>query len=390
MNYKFPIITHIDDVLPAIVGCSDFIVAKKDGYTVVNYMVAKNDTFPEVVKEFDAIRRECRGIIFCSETGKILRRPLHKFFNLGERTETLPDNIDFKQPHIIMDKLDGSMIVPFMLDGKVRWGTKMGLTEVAAPVEEWVKGHDNYRLLSQMYLDNGVTPIFEWCSPQQKIVLPQKEDRLILTAVRETVNGRYAPVDLLKTLSDDWKIEVCPVYDGQSVTDVHRFIEETRAKTDIEGYVVRFEDGSMTKIKTEWYCNIHKIKEQINSERSILELYFSNGLDDALALLDQNEKDRINIFITAIEKAIYQNSIDLNEAFMDQSPWEDRKGFALGVGQSILPIYKNLIFKMWDMKDHPFDISIVYQMLRDVVRKSLTNNQNYEKMKDQLFKDVVY
>lgn len=194
MKYPFPIIRHIDDVLPHIEGCKDFIVAKKDGYDVINYVVAGNDTFPIVQTVGDAIRRECRGLIFCSRTGQLLRRPLHKFFNLGERTETLPDAVDFREPHFILDKLDGSMIAPFMLHGRLRWGTKMGLTDVASQAEDWVEQHPKYLTFAAQMVSGGFTPIFEWCSPLNQIVIRHDVSDLFLLAVRHIMTGQYVPL----------------------------------------------------------------------------------------------------------------------------------------------------------------------------------------------------
>ena len=37
MNYEFPIIRNISDVLPAIHGRDEFVVAEKEGYTVINF-----------------------------------------------------------------------------------------------------------------------------------------------------------------------------------------------------------------------------------------------------------------------------------------------------------------------------------------------------------------
>ena len=39
MNYDFPVIKNISDVLPAIEGRDEFVVAEKDGYNVINYNV---------------------------------------------------------------------------------------------------------------------------------------------------------------------------------------------------------------------------------------------------------------------------------------------------------------------------------------------------------------
>ncbi len=94
MHYNFPMIRHISDVLPHIEGREEFIVAEREGYTVVNYVVAMADTFNMYPAGYDgslstydlggAMRRECRGLIF-GDDGHLMSRPFHKFFNINER-----------------------------------------------------------------------------------------------------------------------------------------------------------------------------------------------------------------------------------------------------------------------------------------------------------------
>ena len=60
---------------------------------------------------FDYVaRRECRGLIFCAETHKVISRRLHKFFNIGELPETQAELIDITRPHIILEKMDGYLL----------------------------------------------------------------------------------------------------------------------------------------------------------------------------------------------------------------------------------------------------------------------------------------
>jgi RNA ligase len=112
MNYDFPIITRIEDVLPHIEGFDEIIVAEREGYKVINYMVST----PRLWERSHGweVRRECRGLIFDDE-GRLISRPFHKFFNLGEKEETLPNNVDVTELHHILDKMDGSMIRPLLL-----------------------------------------------------------------------------------------------------------------------------------------------------------------------------------------------------------------------------------------------------------------------------------
>jgi RNA ligase len=192
MNYKFPEIHTIVDVLPHIEGRSEFIVAKREFGYVVNYVVAMADTFDMTGPDDlgGAIRRECRGLKF-APNGKIAARPFHKFFNVGEREETQSYLIDLSQSHTIMEKLDGSMIHPMMVDGYIRWMTKMGITTVSMQAEEFITKHTKYKDFAAWCIENQMTPIFEWTSPFNQIVLPYEEECLTLLAVRDNITGEY-------------------------------------------------------------------------------------------------------------------------------------------------------------------------------------------------------
>lgn len=202
MNYEFPIINTIDDVLPAIVGRDEFIVAERDGFTVINYMVAFEDTFPPIKVAggsakmraerslHNTIRRECRGLIFYPD-GRIMSRPFDKWFNVGEREETLAQNIEFNNVSHILVKLDGSMLRPLDIHGDIKWGTKMGVTDVAKPVDDFCQRNPQYNEFASWAMRNGLTPIFEWCSPNNRIVIKYDQESLTLLALRDNVTGKY-------------------------------------------------------------------------------------------------------------------------------------------------------------------------------------------------------
>ena len=106
MNYDFPLITNISD-FDFLRSEPEFIFKEELGMTIIFYAVSLPDTFPLVVTREDALRRECRGITFDTETGDIVSRPYTKFFNLNERQETLQGEVDFNEPHRFLNKLDG-------------------------------------------------------------------------------------------------------------------------------------------------------------------------------------------------------------------------------------------------------------------------------------------
>jgi RNA ligase len=380
MNYEFPIINNISDVLPAIEGRDEFVVAVKEGYTVINYNVMMADTFD------CNIRRECRGIIFDTATGDILRRPFHKFFNVNEREETQDHVVDLSRDHNILEKLDGSMIAPFMVNGEIIWGTKMGATEVAKPVEEFIATHPNYRRFAELELLRGYTPIFEWCSRKQRIVLDYKEDQLVLTAMRDMKTGKYVSRYLMLLTADLFSIPVVRVFAPQ--TDMKEFIEYVRGMEDLEGFVVRFSDGHMLKLKCDWYVQIHKAKEAILQDRNIVELILDCKLDDVMAHLPAEDRDRLIVFEAHFNSAyadvVYMLANDLDWIREENI---DRKTFALEHAKTYRdPYIPTLIFKNFDVIDHVE----YWNSVDDTIRKNLTKTVKYEALRDAWFPGVKY
>jgi RNA ligase len=381
MNYKFPIITNISDVLPAIEGRDEFVVAEKEGYTVINYNVMMADTFD------CNIRRECRGIIFDTVTGNIIRRPFHKFFNVNEREETQDHAVNLSRRHAILEKLDGSMIAPFIVNGQMIWGTKMGATDVAKPVEEFVVRNPDYIEFAEEAIHNGLTPIFEWCSRKQRIVIDYPEDQLILIAIRDLKTGNYwLPPEHLIIMGGDWNIPVVRQFEPQ--TDMKEFIEYVRNLEDVEGFVVRFDDGHMLKLKCDWYIQIHKAKEAILQDRNIVELILDEKLDDVKAHLPAEDRDRLTQFESdfnlAVNKAVTGVVLVLNTV---RYMAHDRKTFALNYSHNVDGYTRPIVFKNFDSVIDSQKIAID---VRNTIRNNLTKNAKYEAIRDAWFPGVTY
>lgn len=192
MNYDFPIIQHINDVLPHIEGFDEIIVADRGWYKVVNYMVSTPRLW-EISGPDDLgalIRRECRGIIFDAD-GWLLSRPIHKGFNLNEKPETQQHQLDWTKLEAIQEKRDGSMIRPFAVSGELIWGTKMGKTDLSRDVADFVSDKPNYIDFARKMISHSLTAVFEWTAPTNQIVVNYDKPELTLLLVRENLTGRY-------------------------------------------------------------------------------------------------------------------------------------------------------------------------------------------------------
>ena len=383
MFYQFPVIEHLDQVKPAIENSPEFIVADRGDYKVVNYMVSKEDTFPPVSSKYDAIRRECRGIIF-DDSGKILSRRFHKFFNVSEREETSPNLIDLSHNHQVLAKLDGSMITPLLLNNRIYWATKMGITDFSVDVAEWVSEHPNYEKFVKYISKSGHTPIFEWCSLKNRVVIEHKEPRLVLLAIRHTITGEYLSYEHLKDYAETFNLELVQTYD--SADSIMDLMERGRALEGEEGYVLRFENGHMLKIKSEWYVRIHKSKELFAHPRHLANLVLTETADDAKAIMLEEDRKRFeefeDQFVMTLEDVA--NCVYTKLKSFGEPNNEARKNFAINEAKR-WGIFASVVFKHFE-EAGSVEMQDVFASVESVVSGYATNNTKYEKFEEELAK----
>ena len=405
MRYEFPKNITLDEVRAVIdranvrLDGKIFIEADRGDHVIFNYLISVPGAFLEpntgdaVADRDHAILRECRGLMF-HKNGRILARKYAKFFNLGEKDETMPQVIDFGKPHHILEKLDGSMITPVYLGDDMdkitpedlRWCTKMGITDVAAPVEEWVAKNQHYARYASHCMYAGYTLIFEWCSRQQKIVIDYPEDRLVLTAIRHNETGTYLPYeDLIKARTHG--IEVVRALPG-SVENLEVFLAETRALKGEEGYVIRFADGHMIKVKAEEYCLIHRTKDELRLDKDVIALILGDNVDDIKSFMDVGDRRRIDDFAAAFEHELSKTSDRLiDRAIVGYKESNgDKKTYAVEFmnkydwAQHERPIMFKIFEFIHDRGEGDYRAEIV-QLIRDIVKKIASTGPKVDSMR---------
>jgi RNA ligase len=349
MNYVFPHITHINDVLPHIEGRKEFRVLEKEGYTVIIYAVSFEDTFAENPGESTrnaCIRKECRGLIFDTETGNIISRPYHKFFNVGEKEETQLNKINLYEPHVVLEKLDGSMIRPIPTPEGFRLATKAGVTDVAMNAEVFIADKPHYATFIHKCFQRNITPIFEWCSRKNRIVVDYPEDQLILTGLRYVFEGSYVTYEIMKSYATAWNIPVVKAVDGLSVQNIDLFVKQVREWDDGEGIVLRFDTGHMCKVKSADYVLRHKSKDSISQEKNVIDCILQDAVDDLVPLLTPEEAARLKEFQNAFWMGLEDVGMDIHDAYRQIERGQDQKEFATMAVPSVLPQYQPFMFKL--------------------------------------------
>jgi RNA ligase len=373
MNYSFPGILKIDDVLPYIEGKKEFKIFDKNWYKVINYTVALEETFKGSDYESE-ILKECRGLIFDSETGSIISRPYHKFFNVGERKDTQLSQIDLNLSHIILEKLDGSMIRPIPTKEGFRLGTKSGITDVSMNAEIFISDKSEYSDLILSMLDAGMTPIFEWCSRKNRIVIDYPQDQLILTAIRNTTIGNYLPYWNLIEISQYYNVPLVRSISSE-FNNIQDIVNQVRKWDDGEGVIVRFLNGHMVKIKAEEYVLRHKSKNCIDQEKNVIEIIINDSVDDLIPLLSSEDSNKIRKF----EKLFWKSVDDISSEMLNiynagNIMYPDKKDFAVEfVQKKILPIHAPI---MYEIKSGKEPKSVIVGMIRKLLSSQTKIDQN--------------
>lgn len=352
----------LSEALSAVKDKPEFSVNVREFGTVIDYNVAFPTTFKGSTDRETLILQNLRGTCF-DHSGEIIRLCFHKFHNLNENPEYDAKHFDFAEPHSIEEKLDGSMIAPVPFPGgSWQLGTRGGVTEVAAKASyllndiwytEKPQKYEAYKGLIDWCVKNGCTPMFEYCSRDQKIVLDYEEPMLVLTAIRHNESGVYQSIN--RIFINNPRIDIIRKVNmaGLSITELAAQVKSWLGK---EGVVVKFDDGRFVKIKAEDYCLKHRALDGLRFEKDVLALVLSNGLDDVIPLVTPEVRDRLVKYQASVWKHItdvQQNILYMYETLLYKS--KDKREFAENVKAAKVE-FEHALFKMWDNKGKHYDL----------------------------------
>lgn len=334
------------------------IIEKVNGVNlhIFHYMIATPDLFKT------EIERECRGITF-DDNGNCLCRPFHKFFNIGEKEETLPENIDWNNIEYVSEKIDGSLVCPVIVNGKIFWKTKKSFySNIAIKLqkawdnkEEWIyKYHDD----NWDFWNLNATLLLEYVSSDNRIVIDYEEtNKLLYIGVRDIVTGKYYInhnlnnlyyVNFLKEKKDAYKY----------------FIENIKETPLIEGYVLYTKDKlNAYKLKTQWYLDRHHLLTSL-SYREIIQLISGNKIDDIISELRlkgftkqieiiNNVINQYTYLIAHEYNIIYEIYNNILDTLSTENGYEiNRKDFALKASKNS---YAHFLFALYDNRIEQLD-----------------------------------
>lgn len=190
----------------------------------------------------------------------------------------------------------------------------------------------------------------------------------------------------MQNLIREYNIPVVRAFEPQ--TDMRAFLDYVAGLEDLEGFVVRFDDGHMVKLKCHWYLQIHRAKEAILQDRNIVELILDERLDDVKAHLPAEDRDRLtkfendfNLVISKIVAKIFAEHLALRISFMD------RKTFAVDHAHKHDSFIRPILFRIFDNENGQGDIR---ELVVNTIRNNLSKTARYESIRDAWFPGVLY
>jgi RNA ligase len=299
-------------------------------------------------RAWDAVTTTTRGLILDSQ-GRIMARAFPKFFNLGERPETLPEALP-NESFTVFEKIDGSLGIPYLgTDKRLRIATRGSFTGTQTVwANNWLRTlDDRVHALLVSVIQQGMTPVFEIVfTGNEGPVIRYDWEGLSLLGLIETETGNDRPWQDVQELAMRLGLRTPQVYNFCNFLDV--LAQKPLLPVNAEGFVVRFASGLRIKVKGDQYSELFRAVNNF-SARVVLEA-MQNRREDFFVTLPEELRPQAEAFRAAINEQVSRWQAQAAETFAS-APKLSRKEFALWVRANLSPEMQSVLFQLWDGRE---------------------------------------
>lgn len=213
--------------------------------------------------------------------GELVSCGFPKFVNWGENPDVFPVPTSLKNCDII-EKTDGSLLIVSKYKGKFIIRTR-GTIDASKmnngnEIETFKTKYASVFQFQPHYETRPFSLLFEWVSPDNRIVIRFNEPEFFLVGAIYHDTGKLWTQDWLDTLAKSWGCPRPTRYSFNSVPDLMFNINDWKNK---EGVCVYSSDGQMIhKVKSSWYLVRHRLKEEFSSFEKLLDFYIEEKCPD--------------------------------------------------------------------------------------------------------------
>jgi len=240
---------------------------------------------------------ECRSLILCLDTFDLVSKKFNRFFNLGECPEFYED-FQFKGSYV-MEKADGSLVGIYNRNGVWHISTRgaakaegdhpMGGTFREKVLEAFgFKSGEAFQNFFNAKLKPGNTFVFEYISPENRIVTKYEKPQMVLLSVNNM--GDPLSFETMKLVSGffnfyGFNVRLPKMYDATK--DIQQLIEVANSLENLEEGFVVWDPVSdkRVKIKAKTYLLAHKLRGEntVPSRKNLFTLVLEGEADEFLS-----------------------------------------------------------------------------------------------------------
>ena len=331
----------------------NIIIKKKGQFTLLKYNQLESDLTNNIVQE-------CRGLIIKPDWFNLTSNPpipqykiasmrFTKFFNYGQEEAA---KLEF--PCEASEKIDGSLIGVWY-DNDTGWhvSTSGNVDAEDAPIS--VGDYQSYRdLFDSVWedeffdgLSKDCTYMFELVSPYTKIIVPYKETKLYLLAIRNNITLKEFDRSYLSIIAEQLfrdKITVPKSYICNNIKEIQKAVDKlTENDENYEGFVLCDKNFNRVKLKSPFYTELFFMRgDGIFTNKKILNLILNEQDDDILAYFPEYKEqfDRVRRGLSKMIQNM-KNGISTTEKWKELN----KKDFSANIKDFK---YKDFLFKAYD------------------------------------------
>jgi RNA ligase len=263
-----------------------------DGHKFHNfgYKLPSYQDFADPLKDGSIQAWELRGLTFIeSPDGKFTRHLLlNKFHCLNQTRGSMYNDIKNKEIIDVTDKRDGSIIRFLPLNDRIIAKSKGSFDGPHCDMALELLNNDPIltAIVRASFVYNQ-SMIFEMTGPMNEVVLKYEKPELRLIQIRNELTGDYYN---LKDVASNSPYLASIMVDNIDVGSVDELIAMQQTFKNIEGWVVRFSDGQLIKIKSNWYEDMHRhLIEKNRSTKTFVEMTINETMDDAISFMEEGD-----------------------------------------------------------------------------------------------------
>ncbi len=281
-------------------------------------------TYANHCKHWDDITLNSRGNIYNRKTGEVVAQPFPKFFNMNQRIDTQERNLPWRDGFRIFKKQDGWLGILYRDGGQHRIATRGSFKSVGAIwATEFLKRYD------LTGLPDKVTLLFELICPATKIVVNygNREDLVLLAAYNRHTGEEYE-WEQVEEWSKEFGFTITESYDRNWLGYCRGQIK-TVSGSEMEGFVIRFDNGLRVKIKSEDYFRRSALLANLTPLTIWNNMQDGKVTEDVWNEVDQEYHDQLNAIAEVLESSYFDIRQEINHQFVSIVDRENRVAFAL-------------------------------------------------------------